>query len=362
MLSCKEVRDLLSAYYDGELGVAASKQIEEHLESCFECRKELEDIKMISSEIKSLEFPIADEAFAASLSAALANQTQKAKPPVSIWHKIRPYAAAAACFVVAAGIYTAYNRGYVEPDNSAEPVKYSVEESTPAQTGTENENVMTLSADVPSPTPEDKTEYKEKSINKSDKKTEDFRAVAAEHIESGKEAVVSVDASPSATPAPVIENSPVAASENVTPADAPVIEDVSLTIEPEATTAPAPDYNTTGGSEASTSAGGSVEATPAPISGGGGSGGGSSSAALGSGITVRFMLGNAEQKDFVQSVLSSYGNVSEGAGYMRVRVLAANFDAAVATLRSMGALTETDVSGESGAYGFIEIEYKNTAE
>ena len=39
MLSCDETKNLLSAYYDGELGVAAASEVAEHLDSCEECRK-----------------------------------------------------------------------------------------------------------------------------------------------------------------------------------------------------------------------------------------------------------------------------------------------------------------------------------
>ncbi len=371
MLSCKEVKDLLSAYYDGELGVAASKQIEEHLDVCADCRRELEDIERLSGEIKSLEFPAGDEAFAASLSAALASQVQKSKKnPGSIWYKMRPYAAVAACFVIAAGIYTAQLRGYIIPNNTVEPVKVGDAENTPAPAKIANENINTdenvdkVSEKTPEPTAKVVTDYLSRLMPEEQNKNENSKPAPTpvmRNISEDKTADTDAGSVEEYTE-PADVSAP--AEETALPSAPPDTNEETITSVPEATPIPAAGYSTTegssgGGPVASGGSGGGASAMPA---GGGGGGSSSGATAIGSGITVRFKLVDAAQKDKVHSILSNYGNVSEGDGYMKVRVLAANYDAALATVRSIGALSELSVSGESGAYGFIEIEYEKTAE
>lgn len=45
MLSCEDVKNLLSAYYDGELGVAAQQQVAEHLAACEACGRNMNSLR-----------------------------------------------------------------------------------------------------------------------------------------------------------------------------------------------------------------------------------------------------------------------------------------------------------------------------
>ena len=50
---CDEVKELLSAYFDGELDEKDNKIVKKHLRECLNCRRELENIKQLSVLIKS---------------------------------------------------------------------------------------------------------------------------------------------------------------------------------------------------------------------------------------------------------------------------------------------------------------------
>ena len=48
-MKCNEIREKLSLYLDDELNEDEKKLIDEHLESCHECKKEFEEYKKIIS-------------------------------------------------------------------------------------------------------------------------------------------------------------------------------------------------------------------------------------------------------------------------------------------------------------------------
>jgi len=54
-MDCGEVSGKLSPYQDNELGAEERAGIEEHLFVCEECRKELEELTLITTDISSLE-------------------------------------------------------------------------------------------------------------------------------------------------------------------------------------------------------------------------------------------------------------------------------------------------------------------
>jgi hypothetical protein len=56
-MKCSELKELLSAYYDGEISVGLGAEATEHLASCAECSKELEAFGQLSSMAKDLETP-----------------------------------------------------------------------------------------------------------------------------------------------------------------------------------------------------------------------------------------------------------------------------------------------------------------
>ena len=54
-MNCKKAKKLISDYVDGELDMTKRSSLEEHLESCKECRKILEDYKRIAGTARQLE-------------------------------------------------------------------------------------------------------------------------------------------------------------------------------------------------------------------------------------------------------------------------------------------------------------------
>ena len=54
-MNCKKAKKLISDYVDGELDLTKRSSLEEHLESCEECRKILEDYKGIAGTAQQLE-------------------------------------------------------------------------------------------------------------------------------------------------------------------------------------------------------------------------------------------------------------------------------------------------------------------
>jgi len=54
-MNCKKAKKLISDYVDGELDLTKRSSLEEHLESCEECRKILEDYKGIAGTARQLE-------------------------------------------------------------------------------------------------------------------------------------------------------------------------------------------------------------------------------------------------------------------------------------------------------------------
>lgn len=56
-MSCKNIKELLSAYIDGELDRIDILRVEEHIEECENCVNILESYKSISINVKSIEIP-----------------------------------------------------------------------------------------------------------------------------------------------------------------------------------------------------------------------------------------------------------------------------------------------------------------
>lgn len=53
-MKCKDAKKLISLYIDGELSFEKRIKLEKHINSCFSCRRELEDLKIMIREIHNL--------------------------------------------------------------------------------------------------------------------------------------------------------------------------------------------------------------------------------------------------------------------------------------------------------------------
>ena len=80
----EHVTDLLGAYVDGELHGLRLRQVEEHLSKCAACRKELAELRHLSSLLQEsvpMEAFIPANQFAANMVLRLSAQDAKANPP-----------------------------------------------------------------------------------------------------------------------------------------------------------------------------------------------------------------------------------------------------------------------------------------
>lgn len=339
MLSCNDVKGLLSAYYDGELGVAASKQIEEHINECASCRAELEQLKRISAEMKSLEFPLADDSFKAALAGALEKQPQKSKHTSKLWHSMKPYAAVAACFVVAVGIYAANMRGYVTPDSaSIEPTR--------------------LTSDVGGKNIE-QADAADEIVDEADEKVS---AETAKPTVSPKKPIVKNDERTATKAIEVSTRTPEPTASAETPDVHADCRIVTSDAEPNATEVATPAESSDNSGAKAVSGDDKHDSALSAGSGGGGasSGGGGAAAPQAAtarnAMTARFRLKDTDRMDDVKNILKNYGSVSEQNGCIRVNVLEANYAAAISTLRSMSELAEIAESENDEAYCVIEVD------
>jgi predicted anti-sigma-YlaC factor YlaD len=55
-MSCERFSPLLSGYVDGELAADERRRLEEHLETCAACRRELEGLKALKEDLAMLKF------------------------------------------------------------------------------------------------------------------------------------------------------------------------------------------------------------------------------------------------------------------------------------------------------------------
>mgnify|MGYP004657007753 CR=1 FL=1 len=334
MLSCSEVENLLSAYYDGELGVAASQQVEKHLASCKSCMAKLEKMHVITSAVRGIDFPQADDGFQAMLGERLERAAAKMKPSKTarILKFIRPYAAAAACLVLAVGIYTAVDRGYFSQTEQPE-TQIAVWQPN---VGAASENPEIKSNIAPTAEPKtvqtDRAEPKTRSVP-----TQKPPAAAAEPKTDVSENTQDTDKTTS-----------FADTEN----DSVMMENVSQP-SPE----PAEERGTKQQIIKNVTQGYEDIAGVSAHSAGGSGGGGSAEKKFD--VTVTFRLDSAEKTAYIEQILAQYGEVSQSGTAIRAKVLAANFDACLATLRAVDGLTETGSAKTegSGEHGGIVINF-----
>ena len=81
---------LLNAYLDGELHGTRLRDMERHLDSCPTCRRELDDLRLVSDLVRAAPTPAFTSAdrFAANLALVLprrSQQSQPQKPPTLTW-------------------------------------------------------------------------------------------------------------------------------------------------------------------------------------------------------------------------------------------------------------------------------------
>jgi anti-sigma factor RsiW len=75
-MSCSQAQ-LVSRYHDGELSPEAARTFETHLEACAECRGELESLRAIGHELRTLAMPLPGDAAMARWAESVASRVQE---------------------------------------------------------------------------------------------------------------------------------------------------------------------------------------------------------------------------------------------------------------------------------------------
>lgn len=355
MLTCEEVKNLLSAYYDGELGVAAQQQVAEHLASCESCREELKQLKSLSAAFHTLTFPEADKAFCSSLHERLEAEAKKNRPLGwrTMWKDMRTYATIAACLVLTIGIYAAVSNNSVQP-----PVTGPV---SPPEAGTD---LPPSDVEIIPAQPEENTSIVAPTDGATDAGQQPSDVPSAPKIAQGdtgadtniqqepqqESAVPEVPSASQTTTSPMPIEPPAETTVPNTEEPKGTVKEV-----PAATATPdagitQPGANNTGGGEPD------VAAT-------GGDPGAYSVEPNESVTTVAsFKLKDAALYDQVVALLGSFGSVTESEGQIEARVLDVNFESCLAALRSLNGLQETGsitTEGDSSGHCYIQIDTKN---
>lgn len=86
-MTCLEVQELLSAFIDNKLDENKKKEMQEHIESCSQCKKDVNELNAIIAELSSLEDVPLPESFHERLHDALALEGEKIRNSKKLNHK-----------------------------------------------------------------------------------------------------------------------------------------------------------------------------------------------------------------------------------------------------------------------------------
>jgi len=334
MLSCEETKNLLSAYYDGELGVAAANEVAEHLALCEDCRKLFEDMSFVSNAFAGIKYPEIDEKFKQSLSEKLFDVSKTMRPKgFGVWSsKMRPYIAAAACFVLVVGVYALVHNGQPLTNTTTPQMVQLLPDEN-------REDIVAQTEEIP-PTPKADTEKENTAANttytyeiKTVKPVSDTVAAKENTINAHTEFSALDEADENA----LVNGRAVVEDEKNRP-------DQSETVTPSTPTQPPSDVAQEHLSGENTKA-----------HGGGGAGGGAASAQT-KPRAAQFVLLDKTQFDALKDIVYNYGTCDIDENYIHLTLLSANYDACVELLSGLDWLEVSDIqeNGES-EYCYIQI-------
>lgn len=362
MLSCDEIENIISAYYDGELGEAAGKQVEEHLFSCDRCKKRLAEIKMVSSAIKKIELPEYNEEFSSKVIKEIEKNGLGRKGGIRLWKKLAVYGSLAACVALFCGIYfTVKSPVFIDKDT----VSVSTEKAE------KNEEITTSEGEKNT----EQSEVLETKIANENTENKDEMPVKKETIkEKIYETIIENITDPAESDNAVKENSVPEAVISAPPV-------ISVIVAPESqikdtlhesdykaqnTDSETLDKSSVQDFEENSDAENSEMSAAVGAEGGGALRSSSEnipqmgSAAVSEAKKERavyFRLKDADKKEAVENVLRLYAAVENGEGYIRAKILDANYDACLATLRALECIEEYKEESIDGEQGIIQIDF-----
>ncbi|WP_312649456.1 anti-sigma factor family protein [Aminipila sp.] len=144
-MTCLEVQELLSAFIDNELDEEIKKEIQEHIQNCAQCRKDVQELKIVIAELASLEDVPVPEAFHKRLHEALvvegknirnSKDTRKKKKSIK-WKRIYSIAAV---FLVGLFSVILYNNNLDEFNK--ENLKYNYVSDDKAENSQTNDTML----------------------------------------------------------------------------------------------------------------------------------------------------------------------------------------------------------------------------
>ena len=103
-MECREARQILLEYHEGQLDLEGQMRIEAHLLTCSGCREELRAVRSLVAAIVDLPVPDPSPGFALRLSAQLREERQTRSPSELRHFRLRhAWVAASVAFVLVAG-------------------------------------------------------------------------------------------------------------------------------------------------------------------------------------------------------------------------------------------------------------------
>lgn len=108
-MNCNEIRNLLSAYSDGELTAAEEKEVKAHLDGCADCQKQLARLSVLHKALRTMEAPPVPEGLCDRVLAAATAPPAKKGKVISlsrVFSSWQTYSLAAACMLIFTMFYS----------------------------------------------------------------------------------------------------------------------------------------------------------------------------------------------------------------------------------------------------------------
>lgn len=83
-MNCEEAKSLLGGFIDGELAADASQRVREHLETCGDCRRAVEDYRMLSKDLRNFARPEVSSRLRTRVLSALAEERKASTPSAGV--------------------------------------------------------------------------------------------------------------------------------------------------------------------------------------------------------------------------------------------------------------------------------------
>ena len=124
MLTCEEALERMSEALDGPLSLEDRQALDEHLESCPECRAAYEALFQMEDALREIGETPAPAELSAQVMARIRSEQTKSRRPIPLWKQARwrNLAGLAACAVLCVGLYYGADLGNPGESRHLRPV------------------------------------------------------------------------------------------------------------------------------------------------------------------------------------------------------------------------------------------------